>query len=203
MNPRAAPPASDPLRHEIGELRSQVGRLTAEIEAVRAHVATLEALALEDPLTGLLNRRGLLRELARAVAYKARYGAEVAVMMADLDDLKPINDKFGHEVGDRALAHVGDVLRNAVRASDTVGRIGGDEFMLILWQVDEAAARAKADMLQAAVGSSALADHPPTLTLGVSIGVTMLAPGDTPDTALARADRAMYARKTGRKTLGD
>lgn len=200
MNEPAPSPPSQDARDELGELRSEVARLAAELEATRAQVATLAALALEDPLTGLLNRRGFFRELSRAIAYRTRYGTEAALMLADLDRFKPINDAHGHAVGDRALQHLAAVLRGSVRASDSVGRLGGDEFALILWKVDEAAARQKAVALEAAVASSPVATEAATLALGVSIGVAMLQPADTTDSALARADAAMYVRKAERRT---
>src|SRR5918994_2701296 len=133
----------DDLRAELGELRGEVERLSAELEEMRGHAATLETLALEDPLTGLLNRRGFMRDLSRAIAYRARYGTPAALMLADLDRFKPINDTYGHEVGDRALAHLSGLLRSNIRSSDCLGRLGGDEFALILWQGDEDTARPK------------------------------------------------------------
>jgi diguanylate cyclase (GGDEF)-like protein len=190
----------DDVRAEIGELRTEVERLAAELAEMRAHAHTLEALALEDPLTGLLNRRGFFRDLARAIAYRARYGTPAALMLADLDRFKPINDAYGHEVGDRALAHFAGLLRDNIRASDSVGRLGGDEFALVIWQVDEATALQKAASLQGIVASTPLTAGPVPLTLGASIGVAMLEPHDTPEDAIARADRAMYRQKAQRRT---
>jgi diguanylate cyclase (GGDEF)-like protein len=187
------------FRAELGELRTEVERLAAELEAMRAHAATLESLALEDPLTGLLNRRGFFRDLQRAIAFRARYGTPVALLLADLDRFKPINDEHGHETGDRALAHLATVLRQNVRASDSVGRLGGDEFALVLWQVEEGNAALKAASLQGIVAASPLVTESLTLPLATSIGVCMLEPGDTPEEALARADQAMYAQKLARK----
>jgi diguanylate cyclase (GGDEF)-like protein len=188
----------DDLRAELGELRGEVERLSAELEEMRGHAATLETLALEDPLTGLLNRRGFMRDLSRAIAYRARYGTPAALMLADLDRFKPINDTYGHEVGDRALAHLSGLLRGNIRASDCLGRLGGDEFALILWQVDDEIARRKAASLQAIVAATPLAVGGLILPLGASIGVTLLEAGDTPEEALMRADQAMYRQKMER-----
>ena len=179
-----------------------MARLAAELAAARAHASRLESLAQEDPLTGLLNRRGFLRDLARAAAYRTRHGASIAVLVADLDAFKPVNDTYGHEVGDRALAHVATLLRDNLRASDSVARLGGDEFAMILWHADEAGARRKGLALEAIVAGSPLALGGASLALGASIGAARLDPGDGADEVLARADRAMYARKTERKRFG-
>jgi diguanylate cyclase (GGDEF)-like protein len=194
-------PGSDNVRAELDALRSEVERLAAELTEMRAHASLLESLAQEDPLTGLLNRRGFFRDLARAIAYRARYGTPVGLLIVDLDDFKPINDRFGHEIGDKALVHVATLLRNNVRASDSVGRLGGDEFAVILWQVEEVPARQKAASLEAMIAASPLSDGGLTLTLSCSIGCTMLEPREAAEDALGRADRVMYARKAERQAL--
>jgi diguanylate cyclase (GGDEF)-like protein len=194
-------PEPKDVRAELSALRTEVDRLAAELTDMRAHASLLESLALEDPLTGLLNRRGFFRDLARAVAYRARYDTPVGLLLADLDGFKAINDELGHEAGDRALVHVARLLRSNVRASDSVGRLGGDEFGIILWQVDDASARQKAVFLEAMVASSPLSLGGASTTVASSIGTTMLAAGDTAEEALSRADRAMYARKSERKGI--
>lgn len=186
---------------ELRELRSRVGRLTAELEEARAYAARLETLAHEDALTGLLNRRGFLRDLTRAVAFRARYGAPAALVLVDLDKFKPVNDEYGHPAGDHALKHVAEILRRNVRSSDSVGRWGGDEFVLIIWQVDEAAAQLKASAVEEVIAASPLVLGGSSVTLGASAGTTLLRSDDSAENALARADRAMYARKQERKRL--
>lgn len=194
------PPADD-TGAELRELRSRVERLAAELDEARTHAARLEALAHEDQLTGLLNRRGFLRDLTRAVAYGARYGAPAALLLADLDRFKPVNDQYGHPAGDQALRHVADILRRNVRTSDSVGRLGGDEFVLIIWQVDGITAEQKARSIEEMIATSPLAVGGATLQLGASVGTILLQPGDTAEAALARADAAMYARKRERDVL--
>jgi len=194
---------SDPkdVRAELDALRCEVSRLAAELTDMRAHASLLETLAQEDPLTGLLNRRGFFRDLARAVAHRTRYGTNVAVLLADLDAFKPINDTYGHEAGDKALVHLAALLRSTVRSSDSVGRLGGDEFGVILWHAEEAVARQKARSLEILIAGSPLPWEGSTLRLGCSIGVAALETADTAEDALARADRAMYARKLERSKL--
>jgi diguanylate cyclase (GGDEF)-like protein len=188
-------PESQDARTELSALRSEVERLAAELTEMRAHAARLESLAQEDPLTGLLNRRGFFRELARAIAYHARYRTPIGLLFADLDGFKTINDKHGHEAGDRALVHIATLLRNNMRASDSVGRLGGDEFAVIIWQVDDETARQKAASLEAMISASPLLERDLPLPLACSIGATLLEPGDSVEEALARADRAMFAAK--------
>jgi diguanylate cyclase (GGDEF)-like protein len=183
------------VRAELEALRTEVERLAAELTDMRAHAALLESLAQEDPLTGLLNRRGFFRDLARAVAYRERYKTPVGLLLADLDGFKAINDVHGHETGDRALVHVSTLLRNNVRASDSVGRLGGDEFAIILWHVDETAALNKASSLEAIVAASPFREGDLSLRLSTSVGTAMLGPKETAEEVLNRADRAMYARK--------
>jgi diguanylate cyclase (GGDEF)-like protein len=194
--PRVLPPETE-LRH----LRRRVEELSLALEKARARAARLEALAHEDSLTGLLNRRGFLRDLTRALAFAARYAAPAALLVCDLDAFKPVNDRYGHPVGDRALRHVADLLRSRIRASDSVGRLGGDEFALVIWQVDEAQAEHKARAIEALVAAAPLALGAESLRLGVSVGVTLLYAGDSAEEALARADRALYARKAERAAL--
>ncbi|HEU4519135.1 MAG TPA: GGDEF domain-containing protein [Microvirga sp.] len=187
------------VRAELDALRGEVERLAAELTDLRAHASFLESLAQEDPLTGLLNRRGLFRELARAIAHRARYGTPIALLVADLDAFKGINDRHGHGAGDEALVHVAKLLRNNVRASDTVGRLGGDEFAVLLWHVGEEAASQKARSLEAMIAASPVRAGRFGPALGASIGAALLEGADTAEEALARADRAMYRRKAERR----
>lgn len=193
--------ASSDAAEEARALRLEVERLTGELDDVRAHAARLEALAHEDSLTGLLNRRGFLRDLTRAAAFASRYRAPAALLLVDLDQFKPVNDRYGHPAGDHALRHIANLLRRHVRASDSVGRLGGDEFVLIIWQVDDAAAQDKALAIEAMIAAAPLAIGGQSLQLGASVGATLLRRDDTAETALARADRAMYARKEKRRAL--
>jgi diguanylate cyclase (GGDEF)-like protein len=193
-----AEPGSPPEDAELRDLRRRVGELSAALDEARARAVQLEAMAHEDALTGALNRRGFLRDLTRALAYGSRYGAPAALLLCDLDDFKPVNDRYGHPTGDRALQHVADLLRAHVRASDSVGRIGGDEFALILWQVDELQAEGKARAIEDLVAASPVAAGGESLPLAASVGCTLLRAGESAEDALARADRAMYTRKRER-----
>ena len=126
-------------------------RSPAQLEATRARILDLEARVEIDPLTETLNRRGFERELKRSLAYVKRYGTRAALVYIDLDEFKPVNDRHGHAAGDAVLKAIAAALVGHVRASDVVARIGGDEFVALLWNVSGPAAAAKAAALEKAV----------------------------------------------------
>ena len=194
-----AQPRHRPDTDGAAGLRAEIARLRAELAAARFEKQVLETACHEDQLTGLLNRRGFLRDFERALSYARRYGAQAALLLLDLDGFKQINDRHGHEAGDAALREVAARLRGNLRASDGIGRLGGDEFAILLWQVDEATARTKACSLEAVLSATRLHHGGAELALAGSIGATALLPDDGVETALARADAAMYRRKAGRR----
>ena len=161
--------------------------------------STLRAAALTDELTGLLNRRGYIHRAASFL--RAASPKEIWQVFFDVDDLKTINDSFGHWAGDRALIEIAGVLRSAFRAGDVVARVGGDEFAVL------AVAPADTPVLSAWAARwheplAALAERH-DLPLAVSVGVAQ--PDDqgrmTPEDLLTRADATMYAAKRLRKKL--
>ena len=137
-------------------------------------VEALQALSDTDFLLDILNRRGFERELHRAIAYIKRYHASGALIVLDVDRLKPINDAFGHAAGDQVLKAVVAVLSSQVRSSDVIGRLGGDEFALLLWNLSETDARAKAASLEQAIDRLAFVFRGSTITAGASAGVAIL-----------------------------
>ena len=190
---KRSPPASG------DRLTAELKRLETELETSRLRIRELEALIDVDPLTGTLNRRGFERELRRSLAYVKRYGASAALLFLDLDEFKTVNDRYGHAAGDAVLKAASKSLLRAVRASDVVARIGGDEFVVLLWNIDASDAAAKALVLEAAIGAAKVAWDTGTLSVDASAGVAVLGPADTPAEILARADAAMYARKAERR----
>src|SRR6185312_9377436 len=184
-----------PTRSLAMRLAAEVERLAAQLEQSRARVSDLEAMIEIDPLTELLNRRGFERELKRALAYVGRYGASAALLFIDLDAFKPVNDRHGHAAGDAVLKAVAATLNRHVRASDVVARHGGDEFVVLLWNVTAAAAAAKAAVLETMIAAAPVRWGAATLTVGASAGVAQIGVADTATDLLARADAAMYARK--------
>ncbi len=180
-------------------LLAEIERLRAELRVAERKIAELEARADVDPLLDILNRRGFERELARSLAYVRRYGTDATLMVIDLDGFKGVNDRHGHAAGDALLKAVAAALRGKVRASDVVARLGGDEFGVLLWNVDAGRAAAKGVELENII-AQARADHNgAALQVGASAGAVALAPESSAEAIIDAADKAMYARKHGRR----
>src|ERR1700733_171505 len=183
----------------LTEAQSTVHRLRTELARALKRIDELQAHADTDFLLDILNRRGFARELSRSVAYIKRYHASGALIVLDVDRLKPINDAFGHAAGDEVLKAVVGTLLEQVRSSDVIGRLGGDEFALLLWNLSESDARAKAALLEQAVDRLSFQFGGQAVTAGVSAGIALLGPQAEAGRALEEADRAMYVRKAQRR----
>ena len=181
----------------IESLKGENDALRREMRALEIRLGELERLADSDTLTPLLNRRAFLREVERCIARFERHGTSVVVMIADLDGLKVINDGAGHQAGDAVLMHVGYTLKTQLRTIDTVARIGGDEFGMILEELDIDAAEAKARALAASVAQDTVDGQ----AVSISIGYAVVSADDSIDRIMARADEAMYARKRAQRSL--
>jgi len=155
----------------------------------------LRAAAVEDPLTGLANRRGLRTRLADAQHHQARHGGEVGLLYLDLNDFKLINDNYGHDIGDRVLVDTGQRLLAATRDVNTVCRLGGDEFIVLcapLRGADEFVHLV--ERIASMPPSTVVVDGHP-LAVGQSVGSVIVEPHEDLDAALHRADTAMYQAK--------
>ncbi len=182
------------------EVLGRTQGLEAELAEARSKIKQLESRIETDALLDIFNRRGFERELARAVLHVNRYQRSAAVIFIDLDDFKSINDRFGHLAGDATLKAVAETIINTCRASDTVARFGGDEFAVLLWNLREDDARAKARCLERAIGATKMRFAGEVSSVGASAGFTMLQRFDSPTEVIARADKDMYSRKTEKKT---
>ena len=184
--------------------------VTEQVEAEAQLAAVqdqLRHLATHDPLTGLPNRTALNEELERVVARHARSGEGFAVLFCDLDGFKPVNDRTGHEGGDRVLVEVAHRLRRAVRDGDVVSRLGGDEFVVLCERVGDTpeVAERVADRLHELV-EDPIAHGDDEFEVGLSIGIAYVPPGVVVDgdSLLRMSDQAMYDAKVkgrGRTTL--
>ena len=177
--------------------------LELEVEQRRAAEHRVEHLATHDPLTNLSNRRGLYEELSELIYRSRRYNFSSAVIYVDLDGFKHVNDHFGHEAGDKLLTQVADNFRGNVRQTDSVARIGGDEFIVLLTDIDsETTLITKIEKLLTEA-SRPLDFKGHNITVGASIGIALYPDhGDDVETLLHHADQAMYqAKNQGKNTF--
>jgi diguanylate cyclase (GGDEF)-like protein len=161
--------------------------------------------ANQDALTGIANRRAIGGFLQAAITEAALQGQPGAILMIDLDHFKQINDTYGHNVGDLALQMVANTLNNNLRAGDSVGRWGGEEFLVVLRQISPSRLGMVANKLRTLLAASAVPLESGAVGLTGSIGATLLLPNDTPQEAVARADQLLYVSKAGGRncvTLG-
>lgn len=179
--------------------KSTIRRLRAQLARAQARIEELQASAETDFLLGILNRRGFERELIRSLSFIKRYQASGALIVLDVDRLKPINDAFGHAAGDEVLKTIVTEISDQVRASDVVGRLGGDEFAVLLWNLSEIDARAKAAALEDAIDQLTFMFRGSRVSAGASAGVAILSAQSDIDHVLDEADRAMYVRKAQRR----
>lgn len=166
---------------------------------LRHAMARLDELARTDPLTGLLNRRAMSKMLEAESKRVARHGRPFAVMVADLDDFKAINDEYGHPVGDHALRAIAQRLLGAVRAQDQVARWGGEEFLLLLPETDMATALSVADRLRLGVAETPLQAGDTELHVTGTFGVAIYELGGSVHETVRAADLALYSGKSDGK----
>lgn len=187
------------LRDDAGELTHYVAVLS-DISYLKEHEQELRRMAHYDALTGLPNRRLLSDRIQQAFAQTRRRGDEMAIVVLDLDDFKPINDALGHEAGDRVLKEVAQRLRQVLRGGDTAARLGGDEFVLVLLNLDDRGECEQAlERILDALAKPITLDRG-DIQISASLGATIFPADDAdPDTLLRHADQAMYrAKQEGR-----
>lgn len=167
-------------------------RLASELQASNAQ---LSAEARDDALTGALSRRYFLNLLQREIGAARAHGTPLCLAIADLDHFKQINDRFGHTVGDHALEHFVERCRTVLRATDAIGRLGGEEFAVLLPATSLAEGLAVAERIRETLRKQPTPRLPDAVDLRVSIGVTCLIDDDTLERLVSRADRALYTAK--------
>jgi diguanylate cyclase (GGDEF)-like protein len=183
------------VRDAIMGLMGEVDSLRRELSQTRVRLDEAEKAADQDHLLPLLNRRAFVRELTRYIAFSGRYNTPASLIYFDMNHLKKINDGYGHAAGDAALRHFAETLLGHVRDSDCVGRLGGDEFGVLLTHADQEQALKKADVLADALHATPTVWNGAVIPVSFSYGAFELKPGDNADLAMARADEAMYAQK--------
>jgi diguanylate cyclase len=199
---RAVQESTQRSRGEIEELRHQANHANAEIARLQAELEQTSELIRHDPLTGVLNRKGLDEALSREAAFAQRRGTPLCLGLLDVDNFKQINDTHGHQTGDEALQHLTNVIRENVRPQDSVGRYGGEEFVVLLPDTDLDSATAALVRLQRALTKRFFLARQQKLLITFSAGVAELRAEEQPVDAIDRADKAMYlAKRSGKNRV--
>ena len=199
---RAVQESTQRSRGEIEDLREQANQANAEIARLQAELEQTSALIRHDPLTGVLNRKGLDEALSREAAFAQRRGTPLCLGLLDVDNFKQINDTHGHQTGDEALQHLTNVIRENVRPQDSVGRYGGEEFVVLLPDTDLDSATAALVRLQRALTKRFFLARQQKLLITFSAGVAELRAEEQPVDAIDRADKPMYlAKRSGKNRV--
>jgi diguanylate cyclase (GGDEF)-like protein len=183
------------VRDAIMTLMGEVDSLRRELQKTRERLEEVEKTADQDHLLPLLNRRAFVRELMRYIAFADRYGTPSTLLYFDLDGFKQVNDTYGHAAGDAVLTHFASMLLQQTRDSDVVGRLGGDEFGVLLAHARIEQGLKKAELLAESLKAEPTMWNGTPIPTGFSHGAFELKAGDTADLAIARADEEMYAHK--------
>ena len=191
------------VREAIMSLMAEVDALRKELSHNRQRLTELEEIADLDVMLPVLNRRAFMRELTRIISFAERYQVQASMIYVDLDNFKDINDNFGHAAGDAVLRHVSNLLEQNIRTSDAIGRLGGDEFGVILAQANADQAIQKGASLVDLIAKRPLKWEGQAIGITVSHGVYAFEQGMNADDAVANADRAMYENKARRKQSPD
>jgi diguanylate cyclase (GGDEF)-like protein len=187
------------LRTHRNKLESRVRERTRELESANRR---LREIANTDELTGVRSRRRLLEIGEREVERALRYGRPLALLALDIDHFKRINDGYGHAVGDEVLRELTRELQSRLRQGDRLGRMGGEEFEILLPETGLPEAVRTAEKLRAGISASEIETSAGRLRITVSFGVAALGPGEGLDQALRRADKALYkAKQAGRNRV--
>lgn len=180
------------LQVRLGDAEEKLQKQTRQMESHLTEART-------DPLTGLPNRRAFDDELIRRVAEWRRKNTIFCLVMLDIDHFKKLNDRYGHPAGDYVLRHVAEVLRTVLREMDMVGRVGGEEFAVILPSTNSPDAKWATERIRSAVASEVFSVEQVELRLTISLGLAMVDSGDDSVSLMKRADEALYtAKRAGR-----
>lgn len=187
------------VRRAIWVLLGEARNLRGELERTRALLGTAEQAIDRDHLLPVLNRRAFVRELDRQIASASRYAIPASLAYLDLDGLKRTNDTHGHACGDAVLAHFSSVIFTALRSSDLVGRLGGDEFGIVLLHANEKQAESTCERISEVMAGKPLTWKEAAIPLRFTFGIVRLSAGMDAETAIAAADAAMYRNKSLRR----
>jgi diguanylate cyclase len=184
---------------ELTQLREQVDSANQKIEQLQHDLDAASQLVRHDPLTGVLNRKGLDEALTREIAFLSRKNSQLCVALLDIDNFKQINDAHGHTVGDDALRHLARTVSETLRPQDIVARYGGEEFVILLPDTAPEEANTAIVRLQRELTRRIFCADCKRVLITFSAGVALFNPEETPEEAIIRADKAMYAAKRAGK----
>ncbi|MCF5192009.1 diguanylate cyclase [Pseudomonas sp. PA-6-1H] len=188
----------------IGTFTAMMISLGLVLLAKERSESLLQHMALRDVLTGILSRRAILEQFSTDLERARREGSSLAVAMVDIDHFKQINDRYGHLAGDEVISHCANHLTQRIRHSDSIGRYGGEEFLILLPTTNTDGALGVLDELRASLAESSAQYGEAKISVRISIGVCCVVPneGDAIANLLAKADAALYeAKASGRNTL--
>ncbi|MEI6318312.1 MAG: GGDEF domain-containing protein [Pseudomonadota bacterium] len=186
-------------RDEVAAARKQAEAAESKIRQLETELEEISEKVREDALTGSLNRRGIDEALAAEAARAERYGNALCVSVIDLDNFKNLNDTHGHSAGDEALVHLVKVVKALLRPSDSIGRFGGEEFVVLLPETTLDAGKFAIERLQRELTKQFFLANNEKLLITFSAGVAQLRPGESESEVVKRADRAMYRAKQAGK----
>jgi diguanylate cyclase (GGDEF)-like protein len=186
------------LMHRFVSMAKAVSQARRDLESkVQERTAALEKLTRIDPMTELLNRRGMLTRLESELQRAQREGSRLGILWLDVDRFKDINDQFGHAVGDQAIKVIARLIEQTVRTYDAVSRWGGDEFLVLLPQANQISLDVLGERLRSEVEqcTAVTSDTGEVIRLSVSVGGHLQEADDTIDAMLRRGDQALFSAK--------
>ncbi len=186
-------------RQEVLRAREQVNVAELKIRDLEIQLEEISDKVVRDHLTGTLNRRGLKEALDREIAVAMRQAQPLSIALLDIDNFKELNDTLGHQIGDDALVHLAQVIKDTMRPSDNVARYGGEEFMILLPGSDAEHGATVITRLQRELTKRFFLHDNAKLLITFSAGIASYMPGDTQGQIIARADRALYQAKRAGK----
>jgi diguanylate cyclase (GGDEF)-like protein len=190
-----------PFDHEELYARLRVGERTVDLQASLYETQrSLAHLATHDPLTGIMNRRAIMDQLSRELSRARRFnsftaGSSLSIAFMDIDHFKQINDQKGHQAGDEVLVGIANVFKHNLRKYDSFSRLGGDEFLVIVPDIDEDNSQNLFERLRRVIAETAHHTSAGEIIVTVSVGVATAFPGHSEDQLLRDADAAMYHAK--------
>ena len=180
---------------DLAAAQRKVAQAERDIETMRNELEKVKSLLQQDPLTGLLNRRGIDAAFRQEASRCERQGSVLCVALIDIDNFKALNDSLGHPVGDRALVHIAEVITQTLRPTDRIGRFGGEEFLLLLPDTALTQSAPVMARIKRQLAARALEHSGETIKLTFSAGVAQRHPRESLDAIVARADAALYQAK--------